>query len=38
MICSARRDAIEAMADYFMRLPKPDSTECGPTESKDTNP
>ncbi|MCC7433220.1 MAG: helix-turn-helix transcriptional regulator [Methanoregulaceae archaeon] len=38
MICSARREAIDAMADYFRNLPKPDSTDYGPADSKDTNP
>ncbi len=28
MICSARRDAIEAMADYLRQLAKPTSSVC----------
>lgn len=38
MICSVRREAIDAMAHYFQQLPKPDSTECGPTDSKERTP
>lgn len=31
MVCSVRREAIDAMTEYLASLPSPDPTLCGPT-------
>lgn len=32
MVCSVRREAIEAMTEYLAALPAPDPSLCAPTE------
>lgn len=36
MVCSVRREAIDAMTDYLTSLPRPDPTLCAPTNPRGT--